>query len=58
MIDTYLKPWLLEVNQNPSLSGEQGVDKEVKPDLVSDMFNLIRLEPLAKTPDAVAKVTN
>lgn len=41
MIDDKLNAWLLEVNQNPSLSYDTELDLKIKGKLVSDLFNLV-----------------
>lgn len=44
MMDSNLKPWLLEINTNLSLSSSSPLDRMMKTSLVSDMFNLIGLK--------------
>lgn len=41
MIDDKLNAWLLEVNQNPSLSFDTQLDLTIKGELISDLLNLI-----------------
>lgn len=41
MLDSSLKPWLLEINTSPSLSSSSPLDKTIKTSLVSDLFSLI-----------------
>ena len=43
MIDSKLKPWLLEVNHLSSLATDSPLDKTVKYDLVSDTLRLLNL---------------
>ena len=43
MIDSKLKPWLLEVNHLSSLATDSPLDKTVKYDLVSDTLKLLNL---------------
>jgi len=45
MIDSQLKPWLLEVNSSPAMSMDGVADQRVKPDLLKDTFKLIDFEP-------------
>ena len=40
MIDSNLKPWLLEVNASPALSMDNQIDWQVKPKLIRDTLNL------------------
>jgi len=41
LVDTNLKPWILEVNLSPSMQADSPLDWQVKSTLVSDAFNLI-----------------
>ena len=41
LIDSKLKPWLLEVNLSPSLGLETPLDLKLKSELISSLFNLI-----------------
>jgi len=43
MIDTKLKPWLLEVNHLSSYGTDSPLDKKVKFDLIYDTLNLLNL---------------
>ena len=45
MLDTNMKPWLLEVNSSPAMSMETDVDHVVKPALIRDAVNLVEFEP-------------
>lgn len=45
MIDSNLKPWLLEVNSSPALAMDGIADSKVKPELLRDTFKLIDFEP-------------
>lgn len=40
IIDSDLKPWLLEVNLSPSLATESPLDLFIKGNLIADTFNL------------------
>lgn len=46
MLDSRLKPWLLEVNLSPSLACEAALDLKIKSELISDLFNLAGVVPL------------
>lgn len=46
LIDTDLKPWLLEVNICPSLSSGSPLDKRIKTKLVADTLTLVGVRPL------------
>lgn len=41
LIDSDLKPWLLEVNHAPSFNCDTALDQEVKSTLVYDTFNML-----------------
>ena len=41
MIDSALRPWLLEVNLSPSLSCDTPLDAKVKRHLIADLFSLV-----------------
>ena len=44
MIDSNLKPWLMEINLSPSLACDSPLDMEIKSKLISDTFNMIGLK--------------
>lgn len=44
LVDSELKPWLLEVNMCPSLSSSAKLDKRIKTALLSDVFHLIGMQ--------------
>ena len=41
LVDTKLKPWLLEVNLNPSLGVDSQLDLKIKSNLLADIFTLV-----------------
>jgi tubulin polyglutamylase TTLL4 len=45
LLDSKLKPWLLEVNISPSLSSSSPLDKKIKTVLICDTLNLIGVCP-------------
>ena len=45
LLDSKLKPWLLEVNISPSLSSSSPLDKKIKTCLICDALNLVGIEP-------------
>jgi tubulin polyglutamylase TTLL4 len=45
LIDSNLRPWLLEVNILPSLSSSSPMDKKIKTSLMCDIFTLIGVVP-------------
>ena len=56
IIDSELKPWLLEVNLSPSLSSDSPLDMRIKSNLVSDMFNLIGIKKFDRRKESMNKV--
>ncbi|XP_077319759.1 tubulin polyglutamylase TTLL5 isoform X2 [Lithobates pipiens] len=44
LIDSNMKPWLLEVNLSPSLACDAPLDLKVKASMISDMLTLVGLE--------------
>ena len=45
LLDTKLKPHLLEINISPSLSSSSPLDKKIKTTLLCDTLNLIGVTP-------------
>jgi len=43
MIDENLKPWLLEVNYNPSLSANTPLDWKIKSNVIIDTFKILNV---------------
>lgn len=41
LIDSNLKPWLIEVNLSPSLATDSHLDFKIKSKLIADLFNLV-----------------
>ncbi|CAL8295401.1 unnamed protein product [Arctogadus glacialis] len=53
LIDTDLKPWLLEVNLSPSLACDAPLDLKIKASMIADMFSIVGFvcqDPLLKQP--------
>lgn len=49
LLDSDMKPWLLEVNVCPSLSSSSPLDKRIKTSLVTDTLHLIGVPVWDKT---------
>lgn len=50
MIDSKLKPWLIEVNHAPSFNTDSKLDREVKSNMLTDTFSMLYLVgPKAKS---------
>uniref|UniRef100_A0A8C5E3R1 Tubulin--tyrosine ligase-like protein 5 n=1 Tax=Gouania willdenowi TaxID=441366 RepID=A0A8C5E3R1_GOUWI len=53
LIDSNLKPWLLEVNLSPSLACDAPLDLKIKASMIADMFSLVGFvcqDPLSRKP--------
>jgi hypothetical protein len=48
MLDSKLKPWLLEVNESPSFNDDTETDRIVKQGLIEDTFRLLDVKKSAK----------
>ncbi|XP_028250486.1 tubulin polyglutamylase TTLL5 isoform X2 [Parambassis ranga] len=51
LIDSNLKPWLLEVNLSPSLACDAPLDLKIKASMIADMFSLVGIvcqDPLSR----------
>ena len=56
LIDSDLKPWLLEVNLSPSLATDSPLDLHIKSNLITDTFNLIGIRGFDRKKESVKKV--
>lgn len=56
IIDSDLKPWLLEVNLSPSLATDSPLDLFIKSNLVSDTLNLIGLRQYDRKKECINKL--
>uniref|UniRef100_A0A8C4XF75 Tubulin--tyrosine ligase-like protein 5 n=1 Tax=Erpetoichthys calabaricus TaxID=27687 RepID=A0A8C4XF75_ERPCA len=52
LIDSTLKPWLLEVNLSPSLACDAPLDLKIKASMISDMFSLVGKFSIYLNPNA------
>lgn len=48
MVDSNLKPWLLEVNSGPAMSMDNNIDYQVKPDLIKDIIRMVSFIPYSE----------
>lgn len=46
ILDSQLKPYLLEVNHTPSFTCDTSLDHEIKYNLIKDTFNILNLDIL------------
>lgn len=56
MIDSDLKPWLLEVNLSPSLACDSPIDLKVKHSLFCDTMNLISIRKFDRRRENLNKM--
>lgn len=45
LIDSNLKPWLIEVNLAPSLECSSKLDFKIKSNLIQNLLNLVNIQP-------------
>jgi len=58
LIDSNLKPWLLEVNMCPSLSSSAKLDKKIKTALLCDVFHTIGITPFSHNETTGPTINN
>jgi len=58
ILDSELKPWLLEVNLSPSLACESPLDITIKSSLLADTFNMIGVKKYDRRKESMNKVKN
>ena len=56
LIDSDLKPWLIEVNLSSSMATESPLDMSIKSSLVTDMFNLIGIKRFDRKKESINKI--
>ena len=56
LIDSDLKPWLLEVNLSSSLATDSPLDMSIKSTLMSDVFNLIGIKRFDRKKESLNKI--
>lgn len=56
LIDSELRPWLLEANLSPSLSSDSPLDFKIKSNLVTDAFNIIGFKKYDRRKESVNKI--
>jgi hypothetical protein len=47
LIDSNLKPWLMEVNMSPSMNSDSPLDIKIKGNMIADLITLANVAPLA-----------
>lgn len=58
LIDSDLKPWLMEVNLSPSLATESPLDLKIKSQLFIDTMNMISVKKYDRRRDNITKMKN
>ena len=58
IIDSDLKPWLLEVNLSSSMACDAPLDLSIKSTLVTDTFNLIGIKRFDRKKESINKMKN
>ena len=61
LIDSDLKPWLLEVNLSPSLNTEAPIDMKIKSAMISDLLSLVgipAIDPVLKRAQFNQKISS
>jgi len=56
MLDSDLKPWLIEVNISPSLSADTPLDWTIKSNLLADTFNLVGIKRIDRKKESMNKM--
>jgi tubulin polyglutamylase TTLL5 len=58
ILDSELKPWLLEVNLSPSLACDSPLDLTIKSNLLADTFNMIGVKRFDRRKESLNKLKN
>jgi tubulin polyglutamylase TTLL5 len=56
IIDSDLKPWLLEVNLSPSLACDSPLDLMIKSNLITDAFNIAGVRRFDRKKESLNKI--
>jgi hypothetical protein len=56
LLDSDLKPWLVEVNLSPSLSCDSPLDMTIKANLITDTFNMIQVKRFDRKKESLNKI--
>ena len=56
LIDSDLKPWLLEVNLSPSLACDSPLDMSIKSNCVCDAFNITGIKRFDRKKESLNKI--
>lgn len=58
LLDSDMKPWLMEVNISPSLATESPLDLKIKSNLFIDSINLMCLRRFDRKKENINKIKN
>ena len=58
LIDSDLKPWLVEINLSPSLACDSPLDLTIKSCLISDLLNLVGVKRFDRRQESSNKMKN
>ena len=58
LLDSNLKPWLIEVNLSPSLGTDSPLDYHIKSTLLTDTFNLIGIRKFDRKKESLSKMAS
>lgn len=58
LLDSDMKPWLMEVNLSPSLATESPLDLKIKSNLFIDAMNLMCLKKYDRRKENINKLKN
>lgn len=56
LLDSDMKPWLVEVNLSPSLACDSPLDMTIKGNLVTDTFNMINVKRFDRRKESLKKM--
>lgn len=58
LIDSDLKPWLVEINLSPSLAVESPIDMTIKSNLIADVLSLVGVKRFDRKAESQNKMKN
>jgi len=58
LIDSDLKPWLVEINLSPSLACESPIDMAIKSQLISEIFTMVGVKRFDRKKENMNKMKN
>lgn len=58
LIDSDLKPWLMEINLSPSLAPDSPLDLTIKGNLIADLFTLVGVRKYDRKKESANKMKN